>query len=184
MKTELYEKVLAKKEVFRGALISVEHWDAEIWGGKQALREIVRHVGAAAVVAVDAQGYVALVEQYRIAMGRIMLELPAGKKDSPEEDGLLCAQRELREETGLTAQSWKLLTTIDTSPGFLTERISLYLATDLSQGEACPDEDEFVHLVKVPLQEAAERVARGEITDAKTIAGLMMALQHIGGNFA
>ena len=175
MNAELFEKVLAKKEVFRGVLVTVEHWDAEVFGGKKALREVVRHAGAAAIVPVDARGRVTLVEQYRIAMGRAMLELPAGKKDSPDEDGLLCAKRELREETGLTANEWRLLTTIDTSPGFLTERISLYLATGLSQGEACPDEDEYVHAVKMPLQEAVERVARGEITDAKTISGLMMA---------
>lgn len=174
---KLFERVLSTQEVFRGPLISVEHWQAELYGGKVALREIVRHVGAAAVVPVDAAGNVTLVTQYRIAMGRVMLEIPAGKKDSPEEDAFICAQRELSEETGLTAENWRFLTTIDTSPGFLTERIGLFLATGLSQGETHPDEDEFLGLSKMPLSTAVEKVMAGEITDSKTIAGLMMAWQ-------
>ncbi len=171
----LYEKVLSKKEVFRGPLIAVEHWQAEIWGGRTALREIVRHVGAAAVVPVDADGNVTLVAQFRVAMGRVLLEIPAGKKDHPDEDPLQCAQRELSEETGLTADHWRPLTTIDTSPGFLTERIGLYLATGLSKGDTHPDDDEFLDLVRMPLSEAVAKVMSGEITDAKTIAGLLMA---------
>lgn len=173
--TNLQETILSKKQQFDGALISVEHWDVEICGGKTALREIVRHPGAAAIVPVDSTGIVTLVAQYRVAMGRVMLEIPAGKKDTPDEDGLTCAKRELREETGLTAAHWRYLTTIDTSPGFLTERIALYLATGLSEGEADPDEDEFVRVQRMPLAEAVDKVMAGEITDAKTIAGLMMA---------
>ncbi|MCL1795757.1 MAG: NUDIX hydrolase [Clostridia bacterium] len=181
MNKDPYEKVLSKKEVFHGVLISVEHWEAEIHGEKRALREIVRHTGAAAVVPIDEQGAVTLVEQYRIATGRTMLELPAGKKNSAEEDSLLCAKRELREETGLTARDWRLLSTIETSPGFTTERIALYMATGLSQGEACPDEGEYVHSVIIPMREAIARVARGDITDAKTVSGLMLSWYSING---
>lgn len=179
---KLYEKVISQKEVFQGILISVEQWEAEIYGGKRAMREVVRHVGAAAVVPVDAQGHVTLVKQYRIAMGRVLTEIPAGKKDSPGEDALLCAQRELSEETGLEAGTWRYLTTIDTSPGFLTERIGLYLATDLTQGDTHPDEDEFLGLVRMPLKEAVDRVMAGEFADAKTVAGLLMAWQVLGGS--
>ena len=177
----LYEKILSKKEVFQGILISVEQWEAEIYGGKHAMREIVRHVGAAAVVPVDDDGNVTLVNQYRIALGRVLTEIPAGKKDSPEEDPLLCAQRELSEETGLHAANWRYLTTIDTSPGFLTERIGLYLATGLSQGETHPDEDEFLGLVKMPLKEAVDKVMAGEIADSKTCVGLLMAWELLRG---
>lgn len=173
----LYEKIQSKKQVFAGPLISVEHWEAEVYGGKRALREIVVHPGAAGIVPLDDAGNVTLVRQFRIATGRVLLEIPAGKKDAPDEDGLLCAKRELAEETGLRAQNWRLLTTLDTSPGFLTERIALYLATGLTQGETCPDEDEFLHVVKMPLSEAAQRIMAGEITDSKTIAGLLMAWQ-------
>ncbi|MCL1964578.1 MAG: NUDIX hydrolase [Firmicutes bacterium] len=176
----LYERALLKKEVFKGHLISVEHWQAEVHGGHVALREIVKHVGAAAVVPMDAEGNVTLVTQYRIAMGRVMLEIPAGKKDCAQEDPLACAKRELSEETGLTAANWHYLTTIDTSPGFLTERIGLYMATGLSEGETHPDEDEFLGLVRMPLREAVSKVMEGKITDAKTIVGLMMAWKAAG----
>lgn len=175
----LVEKKLNEKEMFRGPLISVEHWQAEIFGGKTALREIVRHPGAAAIVPVDDKGFVTLVWQFRIAMGRALLEIPAGKKDGPNEDFLCCAKRELEEETGLFAKNWKPLLVIDTSPGFLTERIGLFLATDLSQGDARPDEDEFLRVEKMPLSEAVARVMRGDITDAKTAVGLLMAAEAL-----
>ena len=171
----LYEELLTGKEVFKGALVTVEHWQARLYGGREALREIVRHVGAAAVVPVDDDGNVVLVRQFRAAMGRVLLEIPAGKKDSPKEDPFACAMRELSEETGLTAANWRFLTTIDTSPGFLTERIGLYLATGLSAGEAHPDEDEHLRVVRMPLDAAVAKVMTGEITDAKSIVGLMMA---------
>jgi ADP-ribose pyrophosphatase len=173
------EEKLDGSEMFRGKLITVEHWRAAVSGGRVALREIVRHPGAAAVVPVDDKGYVTLVWQYRIAMGRHLLEIPAGKKDDPEEDFLSCAKRELREETGLTANQWIPLTVIDTSPGFLTERIGLFLAMGLSEGDASPDEDEFLRIEKMPLAEAVSRVMDGRITDAKTIAGLLMAREYL-----
>ncbi|MDR0898628.1 MAG: NUDIX hydrolase [Oscillospiraceae bacterium] len=176
----LFEKIISQKESFHGRLIQVEEWQVELFDGRYAPREIVRHVGAAAVVPVDAAGYVTLVQQYRVAMGRVMLEIPAGKKDSPEEDALVCARRELSEETGFTAQNWRFLTTIDTSPGFLTERIGLYLATELLEGDTHPDEGEFLSLVRMPLTEAVQKVMAGEITDAKSIAGLLMAWQVLG----
>lgn len=175
----LTERVLTRKEVFHGVLISVEHWEAELYDGKRAMREIVRHVGAAAIVPVDAAGNVTLVRQYRVAMGRVLTEIPAGKKDSPQEDPLRCAQRELEEETGLRAGSWRHLTTIDTSPGFLTERIALYLATDLEQGQAHPDEDEYLNLVTMPLRAAVDQIMSGEIADAKSALGLLMAWQAL-----
>lgn len=173
------ERVESRREVFRGPLIAVEHWTVRLQNGKEALREVVRHNGAAAIVALDDRQRVTLVAQYRTPMGRTMLEIPAGKKDTPEEDGLFCAQRELAEETGLRAARWAHLSTLDVSPGYLTERIDLYLATELSQGETSPDEDEFLHITQLPLREAVERVMRGEITDAKTMTGLLMAWTQI-----
>lgn len=181
LEERLTERVVSRKEVFQGILIGVEQWAVELYGGKPALREIVRHVGAAAVVPVDAAGNVTLVRQFRVAMGRVLTEIPAGKKDSPQEDPLRCAQRELSEETGLTAATWRCLTTIDTSPGFLTERIALYLATDLTQGETHPDEDEFLGLVRMPLAEAVQQVMAGAFADAKTAVGLLMAWQILSG---
>ena len=173
------EEKLDGSEMYRGLLVTVEHWRAVVPDGRVALREIVSHAGASAIVPVDENGFVTLVWQYRIAMGRHLLEIPAGKRDDPEEDFLSCAKRELKEETGLTANDWIPLTAIDTSPGFLTERIGLFLAMGLSEGDANPDEDEYLQIKKMPLSEAVSWVMKGRITDAKTIAGLLMASEYV-----
>lgn len=172
---KLFENVLARREVFDGALVRVEHWDAELYGGKRALREIVHNANAAAIVPVDKNGRVTLVRQYRVAMGRVMMELPAGKKNGEDEDPLVCARRELEEETGLRAQNWRLLCQAKMSPGFLTECVSIYLATGLSQGQDHPDDDEYLNVLNMPLEDALDLVRRGEIDDAKTVAGLFLA---------
>lgn len=172
---KLYEEVLSKEEIYEGKIFRVEKWQAKLPNDRIAPREIVLHKGAAAIVPVDSEGYVTLVRQYRIASGVSLLEIPAGKKDSAEEDFLVCAQRELAEETGYRAKTWRHLTTLHTSPGFLTETIGLFLATDLTAGETNPDEDEFLNLYRMPLSEAVQRVLSGEITDSKTICGLLMA---------
>ena len=109
-----------------------------------------------------------------------MLEIPAGKLDYADEDRLEAAQRELREETGLSAREWTRLSDIVPSPGYLTERITLYLARGLSQGETEPDADEFLNIERLPLKELVERVMRGEIEDAKTQAALLMAARTLG----
>ena len=175
----LRETFLHGKEVFHGKLINVEHWMVSLPDGREALREVVKHNGAVAIVPVDASGNVTLVRQHRIAAGRFTWEIPAGKLDTPDEDHFSAAQRELEEETGLRAENWKKLTHIDTTPGFCTERIALYLATGLSQHHAHPDSDEFLHLTTLPLHEAVALCMAGEIRDAKTIVGLMMAAQAL-----
>lgn len=174
---ELREDYLSGETVFQGKIIRVEHWQVGLPNGKTALREIVRHNGAAAIVPVDEDGNVTLVRQHRVAAGRFTWEIPAGKLDSPEEDPFLAAKRELEEETGLQAEHWRLLTRIDTTPGFCTERIALYLATGLSQHATHPDADEFLHLKKMPLEDAARLCLEGQLRDSKTIIGLLMAQQ-------
>lgn len=179
MDDALRETFLTGKEVFHGKLINVEHWTVSLPNGKEALREVVRHNGAVAVVPVDAFGNVTLVRQHRVVAGRFTWEIPAGKLDTPDEDHFSAAKRELEEETGLRAENWQKLTHIDTTPGFCTERIALYLATGLSQHNAHPDADEFLHLTTMPLHEAVALVMNGEIRDAKTIVGLLMASQYL-----
>ncbi|MEG0767301.1 MAG: NUDIX hydrolase [Clostridia bacterium] len=176
----LRERVLTSEQVFDGKLIRVEHRRVALPDGREALREIVVHIGASAIVPVDAEGRVTLVTQYRVAMERLTVEIPAGKLDFRGEDPLACAKRELEEETGLRAARWQALTTLDTTPGFCTERIGLFLATELQQGDTHPDADEFLRLQRIPLCEAVQRVMRGEIRDAKTIAGLLMAARVLG----
>ena len=163
------------KVVFDGKIIRLEHWTVQLPNGNMALREVACHPGAAAVVALDDEENVILVRQYRAPVGRLTLEIPAGKLDSAEEDPFECARRELSEETGLMADNWRKLTVLETTPGFCNERIHLYLATGLKQGETHPDEDEFVATTRMPLKEAVSRVMDGTFRDGKTALGIMMA---------
>ncbi len=171
----LRETPVSRERIFDGKVIDVEKWTVRLPDGALAPREIVLHRGAAAVVAVDDAGFVTLVRQHRVAVGGVTLEIPAGKLDAPGEDPLVCAKRELEEETGLRAQRWQPLTVLLTTPGFSSERIALYLATGLSAAKAHPDEDEFLDVVRMPLGEAIDRVMRGELCDGKSAVGLLMA---------
>lgn len=171
----------SEKTVFEGILINVSHMQVQLPNGQTAAREIVHHKGAAAVVPVDAEGNVYMVRQHRVALDLMTLEIPAGKLDYVGEDPHDCAVRELEEETGLRAERFELLTHVVTTPGFCTETIGLYLATGLSQHEDHPDPDEFLHVEKLPLKEAVERVMSGEFRDAKTALGLLMAWQKLRG---
>lgn len=172
---DIRETPLRDELVFQGTLIDVTHMTVRLPDGREALREVVRHKGAAAVVPVDAEGYVTLVRQHRVVVDMVTLEIPAGKLDHVGEDPLACAHRELGEETGLKAERMELLCPVITTPGFCTEKISLYLATGLSQAQAHLDEDEFLRVVRMPLREAVARALSGELRDGKTALGLLLA---------
>jgi ADP-ribose pyrophosphatase len=176
----LIEKRLDERVVFTGRILDVSVRTVLLPNGEKSTREVVLHKGAAAIVAVDEQGRVPLVRQFRAPLERVMLELPAGKKDSAEEDPLTCARRELREETGLTATHWQLLTHMASTPGFSSEVISLYLATGLAQGDTGRDEDEFMDVVWEDLSSLTRRVRAGEIVDSKTALGLLLAEAALG----
>ena len=169
----------ASEMIYEGKILHVERWQVTCPNGRSATREIVVHKGAAAVVPVYPDGTTLLVRQHRVAVDRVTLEIPAGKLDSAGEDPHDCAVRELEEETGLRAGRMTLLTSLLTTPGFCTEKIAIYLAQGLSQGETHPDEDEFLGLVRLPLSEAVAMVMRGELRDGKTICGLLMANEHL-----
>ena len=171
----LREKFLSSELIYPGKIIRVEKWQVELPNGDTAMREIVRHNGASAIVPVDDQGMVTLVRQHRAAIGQCTWEIPAGKLDSPSEDPFSAAKRELEEETGLRASQWRKLTTMYTTPGFCNEQISIYLATGLSQLNAHPDEDEFLGLTRMPLSEAVSLCMAGEFRDGKTVVGLLLA---------
>lgn len=173
----LREKFLSSEAIYPGKIIRVEKWQVELPNGETAMREIVRHNGASAIVPVDDQGMVTLVRQHRVAIGQCTWEIPAGKLDSPSEDPFAAAKRELEEETGLQAAEWRKLTSIYTTPGFCNEQIAIYLATGLSQRNAHPDEDEFLGLTRMPLSEAVTLCMSGEFRDSKTVIGLLMAQQ-------
>ncbi|MBQ7885868.1 MAG: NUDIX hydrolase [Clostridia bacterium] len=173
--SELREIPFEKETIYEGAILHVEKWQVTCPNGHAAPREIVVHKGAAAVVPVYEDGTTLLVRQHRVSVDRVTLEIPAGKLDSAQEDPLECAVRELREETGLRAEKMTLLTSMLTTPGFCTEKIGIYLAQGLTEGDMHPDEDEFLGVVRMPLDEAVAMVMRGELRDSKTICGLLMA---------
>ena len=172
---EMRERFLSSEEIYPGRIIRVEKWQMALPNGQAAMREIVRHNGASAIVPVDEMGRVTLVRQYRVPIDECTWEIPAGKLDSPTEDPFRAAQRELEEETGLQAEAWRHLTTMYTTPGVCTEKIAIYLATNLSQHPAHPDEDEFLDLNRLPLSEAVAMCMDGRIRDSKTMVGLLLA---------
>lgn len=178
---ELREIPLSEATVFEGILINVSHMQVRLPNGQTATRELVHHRGGAAVVAVDENESVYLVRQHRVAVGEITLEIPAGKLEAYGADPYESAVRELEEETGLRAESVELLTSAFPTPGYCMELRGIYLATGLSQHENHLDPDEFLHVVKIPLKEAVARVMTGELRDAKTIIGLLMAWQKLHG---
>lgn len=171
----LREIPVSREKIYDGAILRVERWKVRCANGNDAMREIVLHKGAAAVVPVFADGTTVLVRQHRVAVDRVTLEIPAGKLDSAQEDPLVCAVRELREETGLSAGRMTFLTRLLTTPGFSSEQISIYLAEELAEGETHPDPDEILRIVRMPLAEAVALVRAGEIRDGKTVCGLLLA---------
>ena len=173
--SELREIPFEKETIYEGMILHVEKWKVTSPNGHEAPREIVVHKGAAAVVPVYEDGTTLLVRQHRVSVDRVTLEIPAGKLDSADEDPLECAVRELREETGLKAERMTLLTSMLTTPGFCTEKIGIYLAQGLTEGDMHLDEDEFLGVVRMPLDEAIAMIMRGEIRDSKTICGLLLA---------
>jgi ADP-ribose pyrophosphatase len=162
----------ASRTVYDGKLFDVT---VERWGDHD--REIVEHPGAVAVVAVDGDGMVTLVRQLREAARKQLLELPAGTLEEGESP-LESARRELEEETGLTGGAWRELTAFYTTPGFCRERMHLFAAEGVEAGEAAPEVDEELELVRWRVDEIAERL--GEIEDAKTLAGLLLYLHKVG----
>lgn len=166
----LEEKTLISKEIFSGKVISLHVQEVELPNGKHSKREIIKHPGAVAILAVTNDRKIVMVEQFRKALERNIVEIPAGKLEKGEEPAL-CARRELEEETGYICENLELLTSFYTSPGFADEMIHVFLATGLTKKEnsAALDEDEFVNLEELTLEEALHYIKEQKIYDAKTI---------------
>ncbi len=164
----LKEETLTREYRFRGRIIHLRTDTVRLPNGAEAGREVVEHPGGVCVAPLTKENELLFVRQYRYPYEEILLELPAGKRDKSGEDPLECGKRELLEETGATAANYTFLGKVYPTPGFCDEVIYLYLATELSFGEAQPDEDEFVEVERIPLARAVEMVMNNEITDAKT----------------
>ena len=175
----LVEKKISSEPVFDGVLLHVRKDDVELPNGHKAVREWIKHPGASAVIPLLPDNQIILVRQFRYAVGKVTLEVPAGKLDKIGEDPIECAKRELSEETGYTAgKIWKL-TTIATTVGFSDEYIHLYAASDLTAGKIHPDSDEFINVVKIPLTAALQMVESGKIFDAKSAVSILLLAKQV-----
>lgn len=175
MYEDLIEEKIRSESIYDGKLLHVRCDTVCLPNGNTATREWVLHPGASAVLPITEEGDVLLVRQYRYPIGEITLEIPAGKLDTPDEDPLECAKRELSEETGYSAASYEKLTTLATTVGFSNEKIHIYIARGLQAGKQHTDDDEFIHVVKMSLQEALSLVYDGTISDGKSIIAILMA---------
>lgn len=169
---DLTERTLSSETVYQGKIVTLLVDQAELPNGMQAKREVVLHPGGVAILPLDQDGNVTLVQQYRYPFHQLLLELPAGKLDEGE-DHRVAAARELSEETGLEAGELTYLGCILASPGFCTEKLHMYLARDLSRAQSHPDDDEFLNVVTMPFEELFQKVMDGTLEDAKTVATVL-----------
>ncbi len=172
------EKTVSSEEIYKGKIVTLKVDQVAMPGGKLAARELVAHPGGVGVVALTGENEVILVKQYRKPIEKAIYEIPAGKLD-PGEEHRSCGLRELEEETGLRAGRFEYLGFIYPSPGFTDEVTHMYLATELYQGEMHPDPDEYLDIVRVPVDEVVERILSNEISDAKTVAGVLKAVRKL-----
>ncbi len=179
----LTEKQLEKEYAYKGRIISLRCDTALLPNGNTATREVVEHPGGVGVIALTENGEILMVKQYRYPYSEVTLEIPAGKRDRGEEVALT-GRRELKEETGATAQTYIPIGELYPTPGYCNEIIWLFAAKDLSFATSQPDEDEFLECEKVPLNKAIEMVMNNEIKDAKTIIAILKLKNLLdNGNF-
>jgi ADP-ribose pyrophosphatase len=174
---ELREKTIDSKRIYEGRVLSLRVDTVELPGGRQATREVVEHKGAVAIVPLIEPDLVVMVRQYRQATGEVLMEIPAGSLEVDEgpDD---CASRELIEETGYRAGSLRKLFKSYLAPGYSSEMLHTYVATNLEKTEAAPETDELLDIVTVGMEEAMAMIEDGQIKDAKTICGLLMAYRE------
>jgi len=175
----LYEKTLTSEKIFEGKILHIRRDTALLPNGQEAIREVADHPGGVCVMALDEQKRALVVRQFRYPYMKILRELPAGKLEYGE-DPRDAAIRELREETGATAERFVSLGELYPSPGYCNEIIRMYLAQDLHFGEIDRDEDEFLTLERVPFDELVAEVISGRIKDAKTIAATLKTKLLLG----
>lgn len=172
-----HEDKIASEEIYQGKIFTVTRDTVRLENGREASREVVHHHGGAGILALDGEGRLAMVRQFRYAQGREVLEIPAGKLE-PGEPPRATALRELGEEVGCRADTLLDFGSIIPTAAYCTETIYLFLATGLHKTGQQLDEDEFLTVSWLPFAEAVELVLAGEITDAKSVAGILRAREH------
>ena len=166
-------KRISRDLKFKGAILDFYQDTMEINGDHTATWDFISHKGATAIVPVTKDGKILMVKQYRNALDRYTLEIPAGALDSVDEEGIDCASRELEEETGFRSENIEWLITIRTTVAFCNERVEVFLARDLIPSKQHLDEDEFIDIAAYTMDELKEKIFTGEIEDGKTIASLL-----------
>lgn len=172
---DMKETRLSSQYYFEGRIMKARLDQVRLPNGKDAQREVCEHVGGVGVLPIDDMGNIVLVRQFRYPYDAVLLEIPAGKLDHGTEYTQACGERELLEETGYAAGEMISLGVMYPSPGFLTETVHLYAARQLKFDAVCPDEDEFVETVRMPVAELEDKIARNEVRDAKTITAMYRA---------
>ena len=173
-KKKFFEKLVQSKTIYRGSAVGFLVDNVRLPSGRAAVREYLDHPGAVGVVAFVEENRVLMVRQYRYAVRRVTLELPAGKLDSGESP-IQCVKRELKEETGYTARRFVPLLRYWPTPAFANEELHLFAAAGLTPGRSKPDEDECIEVEKIPFKKALQMVRSGRIKDSKTVVGLLAA---------
>lgn len=176
----LREKQISSEEIFDGVILHVVRDEVELSNGNTTGREVIRHVGAVCVIPITDDNEVIVERQYRYPFDEVITEIPAGKLDSPSEDRLSAAKRELKEETGITADKWTDIGEFYPAAAYSDERITMYIAQGLHQGEQKLDDDEFLNVKKVPLMALVEDVMAGKIPDSKTQVAILKAARFLG----
>ena len=176
----LREICTGSEDIFDGVILHVKRDTVALPNGNPSVREVIRHIGAVCVIPVTDQGEVIVERQYRYPLDQVILEIPAGKLDAPDEDRLSAIQRELREETGYAADRWTVLGDFYPAPAYSDEHITMYMAQGLRKGTQALDEDEFLDVYTVPLADLVKDVMDGVITDAKTQVCILKAARILG----
>ena len=172
------EKTVKKNLIYDGRILQLYNDEILTPGGKTAYREYVNHHGGASILAIDDDNNIYLVEQYRYAYKQLLLEIPAGKLEK-DEDALVCATRELKEEIGAEAKEIKKLALVYPTPGYTNEPLHSFVATGLTFGDTNWDDDEYLNIKKVPFDKALEMVKSGEIKDGKSVVAILYYSQFM-----
>lgn len=183
MEKHLTETLISGELVYDGRLLKVRRDTVRLPNGAEATREYFRHPGAVVIIPLLDDGQVVLERQYRYPNDRVFIELPAGKLEVGE-DPRLCAQRELREETGYTARDWQFVCTIHNAIAYCDEHLEIFLARGLIAGERQLDEEEFLDVVTAPVDQLMRWVREGKITDVKTMIGAFWLEKILSGQWS